>query len=142
MEVQRLEPSRDGMPSPENDGLGLRNAIPSELRRPLETSIDVRVIKLANGAELSGYTLGGKTDGLGVFRIVQQDVAKGPHCEYAGRYGKGTVHGVGSFRFPNGNVFLGQHWNGERRGVGVYEFASGSRYLGEHEGDRRHGYGV
>lgn len=61
---------------------------------------------------------------------------------YVGDMGKGRLHGLGVFTWPNGDRFEG-HWQDDKaNGHGVAVWADGARYEGGWRADKRHGYGV
>ena len=51
------------------------------------------------------------------------------------------MHGQGTRRFPNGNIFTGIYKEGKRSGHGRCYFANGDMYVGEWKGDAMSGFG-
>lgn len=41
------------------------------------------------------------------------------------------MNGYGMFKFPTGDVYVGQWKNGKMHGQGIYCFGNGERYEGE-----------
>jgi len=51
------------------------------------------------------------------------------------------MHGKGTRRFPNGNVYTGSYQEGKRSGDGRCYYANGDMYTGEWGNDQMNGFG-
>jgi MORN repeat len=51
------------------------------------------------------------------------------------------MHGSGTRRFKNGDVYIGNYENGKRAGEGRFYFANGDMYYGNWDADQIHGFG-
>lgn len=51
------------------------------------------------------------------------------------------MHGSGTRRFKNGDVYIGTYQNGKRSGSGRFYFANGDMYYGNWDADQIHGFG-
>jgi hypothetical protein len=67
--------------------------------------------------------------------------ANNPGSEYVGNWENNKMHGQGTRRFPNGNIFTGIYKEGKRSGQGRCYFANGDMYVGEWKGDAMSGFG-
>ncbi|KAJ0981048.1 hypothetical protein J5N97_009303 [Dioscorea zingiberensis] len=60
---------------------------------------------------------------------------------YVGEFKCGVKHGLGYYRFRNGDRYAGEYFGDKIHGFGVYHFANGHCYEGSwHEG-RKQGFG-
>jgi len=51
------------------------------------------------------------------------------------------MHGSGTRRFKNGDVYIGLYDHGKRAGEGRFYFANGDMYYGNWDADQIHGFG-
>lgn len=59
--------------------------------------------------------------------------------EYVGEIKQHIRNGLGSYRYPNGDVFVGE-WKGDRKhGQGTKTWSNGDKYIGEYKEGNKHG---
>jgi hypothetical protein len=61
--------------------------------------------------------------------------------EYVGEWRQNQMHGSGTRRYPNGDVFMGDYENGKRQGQGRFYYANGDMYWGGWHNNQMHGEG-
>jgi hypothetical protein len=49
------------------------------------------------------------------------------------------MHGIGEYRYANGNIYKGSWANGNINGMGLFWFASGDLYQGNYKDNKRDG---
>ena len=53
----------------------------------------------------------------------------------------GQKHGQGTYRWPNGRIYIGDWMNNQLHGEGMESWPNGSKYEGDFRGNRRNGHG-
>lgn len=62
--------------------------------------------------------------------------------EYVGDWENNLMHGQGTRRFPNGDLYVGPYVQGRREGTdGRFYYTNGDLFVGEWKEDRMHGFG-
>ncbi|MBF0180299.1 MAG: hypothetical protein HQM03_09770 [Magnetococcales bacterium] len=73
-------------------------------------------------------------------RLAKEQAAK-PSRESHCKVGD-CRNGTGTYRFDNGEEYVGEWRNGQRHGIGTYTFLNGEKYRGDWRDDRMEGKGV
>jgi len=73
--------------------------------------------------------------GIGTFRFDNGD-------KYVGGFIDGSRTGKGTYTWPNGNKYVGEWKDGDRTGKGTFTWPSGNKHVGEWKDNNRHGKGV
>ena len=71
----------------------------------------------------------------GTYRFADGD-------KYVGEFKDGKQHGQGTYTFANGNKYVGVFRDGQKNGQGTYTCANGKKYVGEYRGGKSHGHGT
>ena len=61
-----------------------------------------------------------------------------PECK---KYRKVWNNCIGSFSYPNGDIYTGEWKQNKQYGQGTYSWATGHKYIGNFKKNNRHGYG-
>ena len=77
----------------------------------------------------------GEKHGLGTYRYDDSDI-------YIGEYKNDKMHGRGTYMVGNGSVYVGEYEDDKKNGYGTYTFANGNVYEGTWKNDKMHGYGT
>ena len=77
---------------------------------------------------------------FGTYKNPQGDV-------YIGEFKEGNYHGNGTYTFSSsgklsGQVYTGEWSNGKRNGIGINVWSDGEKYIGEWHNDKREGFGT
>jgi len=91
-------------------------------------------IEYASGSVYEGEMKDGLRHGVGTYRWSNGDV-------YIGKYVNDVRQGKGKFIYASGAVYEGDFLDGNFHGHGVYRWADGDTYDGEWKNDERHGNG-
>ena len=73
--------------------------------------------------------------GIGTFRFDNGD-------KYVGGFIDGSRTGKGTYTWPNGDKYVGGFIDDSRTGKGTYTWPSGDKHVGEWKDNKRHGKGV
>lgn len=67
---------------------------------------------------------------------------KNTGLDYGGAWERGFMHGKGTLRFPNGDVYSREFQNDKQKGEGRMYFSNGDLYIGSWQGGQVHGFGT
>ncbi|XP_061898936.1 alsin isoform X1 [Entelurus aequoreus] len=103
------------------------------------------VLKWPDGRSYTGSFKNGLEDGFGEFVAPNKTVNKNDH--YQGHWKDGKMHGVGTYRYANGEIYDGSFQDGLRHGHGMLRSgklntSSPSVFIGQWVHDKKTGYGV
>ncbi|CAG7786094.1 unnamed protein product [Allacma fusca] len=93
--------------------------------------------KLPNGDIYLGCYYKGKRHGLGIYRYKNGNGAR-----YGGDWVLGEKQGWGTFYYPDGSQYTGNWYRGLRHGWGVYVYPNGDEYEGWWYHGYRNGRGI
>jgi hypothetical protein len=80
-------------------------------------------------------------EGHGTLTFGPSGVNQSDAGEYVGDWRNNQMHGSGTRRYPNGDVFMGQYEYGKRDGEGRFYYANGDLYWGNWYNNQMHGEG-
>ncbi|XP_054638404.1 alsin isoform X2 [Dunckerocampus dactyliophorus] len=103
------------------------------------------VLKWPDGRIYTGSFKNGLEDGFGEFVAPNKTLNKKDH--YQGHWKDGKMHGVGTYRYANGEIYDGSFQDGLRHGHGMLRSgklntSSPSVFIGQWAHDKKTGYGV
>lgn len=103
------------------------------------------ILKWPDGRIFSGEFRNGLEDGYGEFFALNKTLHKNDY--YQGFWKDGKMHGLGTYRYANGEVYEGSFQNGMRHGHGMLRTgklntSSPSVFIGQWVNDKKTGYGV
>ena len=75
-----------------------------------------------------------KCDGWGIYEWYEGD-------KYVGEWVMDVRSGLGTYRFPSGNVYRGHFLDNKKHGSGVMTYKDNTSYIGDFLHDNCHGYG-
>nr|XP_057908425.1 alsin isoform X2 [Doryrhamphus excisus] len=103
------------------------------------------VLKWPDGRSYTGSFKNGLEDGFGEFVAPNKTLNKTD--QYHGHWKDGKMHGVGTYRYANGEIYDGSFRDGLRHGHGMLRSgklntSSPSVFIGQWAHDKKTGYGV
>ena len=72
---------------------------------------------------------------FGTFKAPEGDV-------YVGGFKDDRYHGRGTYTYANGEKYVGEYRDGKKNGQGKYTYADGENYIGEYRDGKRNGQGI
>lgn len=82
-----------------------------------------------------GFNWFGQRHGLGVYKYANGDV-------YEGQFKDGYMHGKGLYRFSDGDTYEGDFSDGVMHGKGIFKYSENESYEGDWVGGKKHGQGI
>ncbi|XP_008323300.1 alsin isoform X3 [Cynoglossus semilaevis] len=103
------------------------------------------VLKWPDGRIYTGEFKNGHEDGFGEFIATNKTLNKKDH--YEGQWKEGKMHGLGTYRYANGEIYDGSFQDGMRHGHGMQRTGKlntscPSVFIGQWLQDKKTGYGV
>jgi len=95
----------------------------------------------SNGDTYTGAFFKDCRQGHGVLTFSSRDPSQTDGGEYVGDWKANQMHGSGTRRYPNSDVYMGEYVNGKRDGEGRFYYANGDLYWGDWKENQMHGNG-
>ena len=57
---------------------------------------------------------------------------------YEGHFLNDFIHGIGRYRWTNGDSYEGEYQYNQKHGTGIFRHASGETYIGEYKNGKRY----
>ena len=94
-----------------------------------------RGVVISEQSNKTGCIKGNCVNGIGTYKWPNGDV-------YVGQWKDGVMNGQGTYKFPSGDVYVGQYKDGVINGIGTYKWPNGTEYTGQWKGGKMNGKGT
>ena len=94
-----------------------------------------RGVVISEQSNKTGCIKGNCVNGSGTYKWSDGDV-------YVGQWKDGIQNGQGTYKFPNGDVYKGQYKDGYPNGTGTFKWSYGAVYVGQWKDSKMNGQGT
>jgi len=94
-----------------------------------------RGVVISEQSNKTGCIKGNCVNGSGTYKWSDGDV-------YVGQWKDGIQNGQATYKFSNGDVYEGQYKDGKMNGQGTYKFSKGEVYVGQWKDSEKNGQGT
>jgi len=78
-----------------------------------------------------------------LYEMIKEQVSNNAsQSKYASKSKNNKTHGLGTFVFPDGSVYIGEFKNNIMHGLGTFTYSDGSKYIGAFKDNKMHGLGT